>query len=589
MAKMIPDVPHPDCKSPGEIDIFNRLKTELGTEDWTVLHSLSIVGHLHRVEGELDFVIIVPQLGVLCVEVKACNSLRIDARGAWYYGSDPAPDRRGPFRQASEAMHSLRKWVGKLRPDLARTVFWTACIFPRCPLPAVTPEWHPWQVIDNRTYGQRPLGDQLRHVLIRARARLEGLRAPWFRPEIQEPTPEQCGALTQLLRPQFEAHESAVAWARRVDGELRRFTEDQYRYVRAAGEHPRLLVRGPAGSGKTFLAIETAKREAQWPRPQDFLGPPRGGASGHILLACYTRLLGAWLKEAVKDVPGIKAGTLHRHMMDVCGMAEAPPDAGEDFWSRELPGRALDRLLETPGPYQLDALVIDEAQDLLAPTYLEFLDLSLKGGLAEGRWAFFGDFERQAIHASPEVVQSGMNTLLQGKDVARLQLRENCRNTPRIAALVQLLGGLEPGYDRVLRPDDQVDHRIERYSTLAEQRQRLLASMDRLLVAGLREQDIVVLSPRADDSSVAGLLHSAGHRQLRPLRKSTSAGGLGFGTIHAFKGLEARAVILTDIEEIADLGSQALLYVGVTRAQNHLTILMNNSLREQVVSLLTTR
>jgi hypothetical protein len=45
-------------------------------------------------------------------------------------------------------------------------------------------------------------------------------------------------------------------------------------------------------------------------------------------------------------------------------------------------------------------LVIDEAQDLLEDEYLDVLDLLVKGGLAGGRWAFFGDFERQAIYIS---------------------------------------------------------------------------------------------------------------------------------------------------------------------------------------------
>ncbi|WP_438359187.1 ATP-binding domain-containing protein [Corallococcus exiguus] len=289
-------------------------------------------------------------------------------------------------------------------------------------------------------------------------------------------------------------------------------------------------------------------------------------------------------------MPSIKAGTLHRHMMDVCGLADAPDGVGNFFWSRELPEMALDKLLAAGADqYQFDSLVVDEAQDLLAPLYLEFLDLVLVGGLAHGRWAFFGDFERQALHLDAGALRTGLDSLMRGGDVARLQLRDNCRNTPRIAALVQTLGGLDPGYQRVLRPDDQIDHRTERYTTTEEQRKLLLKTLDRLLASGLNERDIVVLSPKADDSSVAGRLHAADYRQLRPLRRTGAAGGVPFGTIHAFKGLEARAVVLTDIEEISGPGPQSLLYVGITRSQNHLVLLMHSSLREQVLALLSNR
>ena len=39
-----------------------------------------------------------------------------------------------------------------------------------------------------------------------------------------------------------------------------------------------------------------------------------------------------------------------------------------------------------------------------------------------------------------------------------------------------------------------------------------------------------------------------------------------YGTIHAFKGLDAPAVILTDIDDVSGAAAEALLYVGLTRA-----------------------
>ena len=114
MARMIPPRILPDCSSLGEQEIFRRLKDDPETNDWIVLHSLDVAEHMTSIAGEIDFVAIVPGKGVLCVEVKGCKSLRRHD-GLWYYGKAPSPDARGPFKQASTAMHSIRTKLAKRR------------------------------------------------------------------------------------------------------------------------------------------------------------------------------------------------------------------------------------------------------------------------------------------------------------------------------------------------------------------------------------------------------------------------------------------------------------------------------------------
>ncbi|MDY6994487.1 MAG: NERD domain-containing protein, partial [Pseudomonadota bacterium] len=68
MAIMYPPSISAGTKSPGEIDIFEKMKYDPLTTDWVVLHSLDIAEHKRQIEGEADFVIIIPNKGVLCLE-----------------------------------------------------------------------------------------------------------------------------------------------------------------------------------------------------------------------------------------------------------------------------------------------------------------------------------------------------------------------------------------------------------------------------------------------------------------------------------------------------------------------------------------
>ncbi|MHB9053517.1 MAG: hypothetical protein ACYC5F_05970 [Thermoleophilia bacterium] len=45
MARMIPPVVHPGCGSPGEVDVFERLRDDPSTGEWIVLHSLDVSNH----------------------------------------------------------------------------------------------------------------------------------------------------------------------------------------------------------------------------------------------------------------------------------------------------------------------------------------------------------------------------------------------------------------------------------------------------------------------------------------------------------------------------------------------------------------
>src|SRR4051794_18563487 len=129
MAHMIPPAIYLGTPSPGERDVFQRLKEDPRTKDWIVLHSLDLAAPARQIAGEVDFVIIVPGKGVLCLEVKAHTHIRVE-NGLWYYGSSDTPEQRGAFKQAAEGRYTVQKQITQRDIGLRGVVFWSAVIFP---------------------------------------------------------------------------------------------------------------------------------------------------------------------------------------------------------------------------------------------------------------------------------------------------------------------------------------------------------------------------------------------------------------------------------------------------------------------------
>lgn len=563
---MIPAVISPDTASPGERDVFRRLRDDPATEEWIVLHSFELPAHKTQTRGEADFVILVPARGILCLEVKAHTHVRYTSRGEWILGSDP-PTHRGPFKQAERNMYSVMEILGRRRQEDARSVVvWFAVLFTHTEFDQPGVEWNDWESLDLRDLNRHPMSELVCGVLDKARERVP-------RKVLEDhPTSRQCRAIAAALRPAFEVVRSPAGRRRQHEEELRAFTEMQY----AALDHmrpernPRVIFEGPAGTGKTLLAIEAARRaEIEDERP---------------LLLCFNRLLGAWLKAQAGMIgAGSSIKTLHGLMRELANV-DVPAAAGPDFWERELPEKAIAALVDAQSPVQFGLLIADEAQDLLRAEYLDFLDLILEGGLSSGRWIMFGDFERQALFDAADIPVEEFRAE-RGHPPA-YSLRENCRNTRRIASYVTTLAGLKPGYSSILRPDDGATPRLRWYGSEAERKCRLEEILSGLYGEGYAGEDIVILSPRRQGAAATLLVDGPWNSRLIQFGQVPAEGYIRYGTIQAFKGMEAPVVVVTDIEEVQGERAEALFYTGLTRATDRLIVLADDTVKNDVVAII---
>lgn len=574
MVRMIPPMYTADT-SQGERRVFELLQNDPDTKGWVVLHSYGISNHRSKRNAEIDMIVLVPGLGVLCLEIKGSKVSRRE--GVWDYGYKTSVE--GPFRQASTAMHALRDSIAR-RDSLCRNIlFWSGVIFTSQSFNEQSPEWQSWQFLDGSDLARWPISKLIIRMLERAHSHSASRSgaANWYNNEASRPSPNQVSRLAQLMRGDFEAVASLKDMVLQTEQTIKKLTEEQYVVLDALEDNERILVNGLAGTGKTVLALEAARRACH------------NGAS--VLLVCFNRLLRDWMSSEVENIAAtssgsIRAAHLHGLMREIVGQ-DALVRQDNRYWTKELPEQALLALWDDTHAKKYDVLIVDEAQDILTAEYLDVLSELLVGGLAGGNWMIFGDFRNQAIYID-SARRSGDELT---KDLAQRapyhakhNLYVNCRNAERIASTLTLVCSLNPGYKKTIQDVEGAGVEPRFWKDEAEQ-QDMLSEVLRELRSAFETRDIIVLSTRRDEQSCASTLAQAGIA-LAPLRQ-TDRGviNIPYTTIHAFKGLEAQAVVVTDVTSLDD-EQRALLYVSMSRARIRLVLLMKESCRAAYKKLL---
>ena len=570
MAKMIPPYWHDNTPN-SEQQVFNLLKNDPQTGDWVVLHSLNLRQTGSRPYGEIDFVVLIPNNGIFCLEVKGGRVACTD--GAWTTtnaAGSTSSLKRSPFSQAQDGMHELRKSLEDRlarSPEFYKIPFGYAVVFTDVDAPPRDIGTEPWEIIDHSSMKAGIAAHLLRATKHqRTRYRLHSSPA--------EPQLSLVRKIKDALRPDFERIVARSTVVGDSERRLLKLTEEQYELLDTLSGNSRCLFEGAAGTGKTLLALEFARRCAR--------------SGDRVLLVCFNKLLGDWfLNEITETCPalGITAGRFYKCLRDAIVLSPI----ADDFYAAEQRSHDSELFHSVFPQYgelaleacsdRFDVVIIDEAQDLVRPEILDLLNVWLTGGIREGRWAFFGDFHRQAIYGSSHPADAKRLIQESCPFHARASLRQNCRNTRRIGEETALLSGFDSPPYRMGQVDGMPVDYLE-YSDEQSQRDALEKVLTRLAAEpGMATEDVVILSRYRLEQSVAGKLDETAGCSIRSIDDAMPRNNrlptFRFATAQAFKGMESKVIVLCDVDRIEGDDNRSLLYVAMSRARSLLTVLLH--------------
>jgi hypothetical protein len=526
-----------EVESPAEKRVFEALETGLDDE-WEAFHSVSWMIRdpaEGAIDGEIDFVLCHPEKGILCLEVKGGG---IESQhGEWFRIVDGKRERaKDPFKQALDHRYSLGRQLDRVDGIKTKDLFLVhGLVFPDITVHklVLAPDAPAEIVIDRNDL--TAIEDSIERVLAHHRGAREKRKPPGDK---------GARALRELVAPDVRIEVPLANEFLEEEEALIRLTHDQAMLLNRFGRDPRMVVMGCAGSGKTMLAVEQAKRLAR--KGQD------------VLFVCFNRALRDHLRkrEAKSEVEfqtfhGLCVQLAHQAGVKLSDYPQ--DDAPREFWDEELPN-ALVKAIEELGPLY-DALFVDEAQDLDSD-WLHALMLTLRDPDEDLVWLFM-DANQRVYEARLEVP----------KEFRPFDLTVNCRNTQAIAheVLKKYEGELEP---EVIGPPGRAVELIQ----TDDQPAAVAAIVERLCrKEEVPPQDIVVLSSHNLDRSEVG---QAGLPAPYAYVKDPVPLGpkIRFSSIRGFKGLESPVVILCELEHLDDETIDQQLYVGISRARNYCLI-----------------
>lgn len=323
--------------------------------------------------------------------------------------------------------------------------------------------------------------------------------------------------------------------------QVKQLTHERRAVLEMIQENDRIYVRGPAGSGKSWLAFQQAKLWAE-----------QGLRVG---ITNFNRGLATYMKQKVMEA-GLEneigfVGHFHQYA-ETLGQGSDNISTFTDEWLKD-PEKVEEALSRLSADQRFDAWVVDEAQDF-HETWWNVIFTTLKDP-SKGKIAIFGDPEQSVYGEKGWPIQG----------FATIRLSENLRNSQQIAKSVESL--IEERV-KALGPNSFEVEYIE-----VESEDEVLDAADDAIVRITEEEfwnpgEIALLTTKYRHP-----VHAERRMDQDEYWGEFWAGtDVFYGTVQGFKGLERSVVVLAINGIHANANQNDLLYVGMTRARDRLVV-----------------
>ncbi len=519
MAIMIPNNFY-DHGSPGEKEVFVALSNLL-SEEYIVFHSVRWIDNAsrNRSQGEADFVIFHQLRGLIVIEVKSgiieCSGrqwLQINRTSGF---SKQIVD---PELQASESKY---KFIELLKAAHLNCMVCHAVWFPSVDFKPQTlpPNYNPKMLLD-------------KEALINPKNAIENAFEYWsqFSSIKTDLSNHQKDQVLKTLAPTFKLVPNPRKEFEKREVDFFRLTHEQARILDFLDYQEKATIAGIAGTGKTIIAIEKAKRLA---------------ANGdNVLFLCFNRLLKDYLKHTYNDE------SFEILTFDGLVFKYFP---NSSFETARV--NFIEKLFENEIVIDFKHIVIDEGQDF-EDEWLEILELSTKGAF----YIFYDPLQS---------VQNIGKREYFNRAATKLTLTTNCRNTEEIARTAYSLISMK-GRTPILSEISGKRARLiefENYSQLSMSINKLISDFIDSSKIPIHRVAILSLGSQLNNSiSSLNLKFLSSENYLE--------GHICITTARKYKGLEADLVILIDLEwkDLKNEVDKMLFYTACARAKHELYI-----------------
>lgn len=534
MAIMIPTIPQDFSPESREGEMFISLQRL--PDDYYVFHSFRIIKMEDNTwkENEIDFVVFNKNKGIICLEAKAGNIFC--ERGIWYYGS--GKEMRNPFSQANSNRWKLTQYM--------EDFYQTKEIKKHCKI--LCGVWFPGLNKNKLSKLSLPADAVKEAVLtsedlenpLEAIERIFAINVPvtvYGETSLVETSltrVEVESLLQNVLCPTFSILPSKTL---ELDYKREKFNSliaEQCNLLNYLEEQRSAVINGAAGTGKTMIAVEKARRHAI--------------KGEKVLFLCFNVRLKEYLEKAYA-YENIDYYTIDKFACSIC----RSPEPNYDDLEYELIKYAVD------GGFPYLHVIIDEGQDFgQARMKSDEIFSALEDlVLATEKGTFYIFYDKMQLVQSFNVPK-----FIEDAD-CRITLYKNCRNTKRIAETSFKPIGKQPKLFDYAIAGGLPEMAFEDESTCADKVDSIIKQS---LVNGIKDIQILSCAPSGESLLENRCFEDS---YLYDDQK------IPFTTCRKFKGLEADKVILVDVDKNAIIGNNKLFYVGTSRARFELSIVAN--------------